>query len=417
MGPSSTARLCLLLFLPLLAPALASAQAHGRVLYALSPYPGCEDPVTGLIADSHGILYGTALAGGSSGDGCVFELSPSPTGWQQTVLHSFSGADGNGPYGALTLDAAGNLYGTTDDGGTYNGGVVFELSPSADGTWTESTLYSFGNGDDARGSQCNLIFDDRGNLYGTAGGGPYSKGTVFRLSPSQDGWVETILYSFSSGINGPGGSLPKGGLVMDREGRLYGVTTDGGEYGSGTVFELAPAEDSGYTERIIHSFDGTDGSNPDSGLTMDKSGNLYATTDAGGNSSFCGAITELTKNADGSWGENVLRQMNATDGCSIVGPVAFDEAGNLYAAAQFGAINGMGSIFMLTPTQSGPWTETMLHRFDFKFPDGEDGRNPYAGVIMVTGKLFGTTSGGGINNVGIVFEITPPASDSRSGAN
>jgi uncharacterized repeat protein (TIGR03803 family) len=192
---------------------------------------------------------------------------------------------------------------------------------------------------------------------------------------------------------------------MDREGRLYGVTTDGGEYGGGTIFELTPSQSGGYTEKIIHSFDGTDGDNPDS-LAMDKSGNLYATTEFGGYG--WGAVTELIKQPDGNWDENVLHIMNSKDGYWVVGPAVFDEAGNLYAAAEFGAINGMGSVFMLTPTQSGPWTETVLHRFDFQYPDGEDGRSPYAGVIVIDGKLFGTTSGGGIYDDGTVFEIIPP---------
>lgn len=407
MRPLKAARVSTLLLFLLPAASLASAQVHGRVLYTFSRYPGCENPNTGLIADGHGNLYGTTLAGGSAGDGCVFEISPSPTGWQEIVLHGFSGNDGSGPDGTLIFDRAGNLYGTAGQGGAYALGVVFELSPSADGTWAESTLYSFGGWEgDGWGPRGKLVLDSDGDIYGTAGGGPNGAGTIFRLSPSDGGWIETILYSFISGINGPGGDDPVGGLVMDREGRLYGVTTDGGEHGGGAVFELTPSEGGSYTERIIHSFNGTDGSYPDS-LAMDKNGNLYATTAFGGLG--WGAVTELIKQPDGRWGENILHVMNSNDGYWVVGPAVFDEAGNLYAAAELGAINGMGSVFMLTPTQSGPWTETVLHKFDFQFPDGEDGRSPYAGVILVGGKLFGTTSGGGINNVGIVFEIAPPA--------
>jgi len=404
MRPSRCACLFLLLVLLPSVPAQLLAQVRGRILYTLAPYPACGDPVSGLIADAHGNLYGTTLTGGGANDGCVFKLSPSHEGWQQTIIHSFGGGDGNGPYGGLTLDAAGNIYGTTGNGGAYNGGVAFKLSPSANGSWTESVLYSFGSGDDARGPQCKLIFDRQGNLYGTTDvGGSHNVGTVFELSPSSGGWNETILYSFTGGISGPDGSFPVGGLVMDREGRLYGVTIDGGEHGEGTIFELTPS-DTGYTEKIIHSFDGTDGANPDS-LAMDKNGNLYATTEFGGYG--WGAVTELIKQSDGGWGENVLHIMDANDGYWVVGPVVFDKAGNLYAAAELGAINGMGSVFMLTPTESGPWTETMLHRFDFQFPNGKDGRNPYAGVIIVDGKLFGTTSNGGTYDGGIVFELTP----------
>ncbi|MGC2476967.1 MAG: choice-of-anchor tandem repeat GloVer-containing protein [Candidatus Sulfotelmatobacter sp.] len=395
-----------LLFFFLLASASAFAQTRGRVLYALSPYPNCGAPLTPLIADKHGNLYGTALSGGGANMGCVFELSPSEGGWEETTLYSFSGIDGNGPYGGLTLDGLGNLYGTTADGGAYNRGVAFELSPGSDGSWTETVLHNFGGGNDAAQPECNLIFDRQGNLYGTTtGGGAYGNaGTVFRLSPSGSGWIETVLYSFQGGINGPNPIMPLGGLVMNREGQLYGVASFGGEYGGGAVFELNPAGSSTFAERVIHNFNGADGDNPDS-LAIDKNGNLYATTEFGGLGS--GTVTELIKQANGSWGENVLHTMNGSDGSWVVGPAVFDKAGNLYAAAELGAIDGMGSVFMLSPTQSGPWTETVLHRFNFQFPDGEDGERPFAGVIISNGKLFGTTSEGGIHNDGIVFEIMP----------
>jgi uncharacterized repeat protein (TIGR03803 family) len=409
MRPSCIPFTCVLLLLLFSETTFTFAQARGRVLYPLSPYPGCGDSLTALIAERNGNLYGTASTGGSANNGCVFGLSPSRTGWQETIIYSFDGTDGSGPRGALVFDRAGNLYGTAG-GGAYDAGVAFELSLSADGGWAEGVLHNFGNGEDGAGPECNLILDTQGNLYGTTNrGGPHEVGTVFKLSPSGGDWAETILYSFSSGINGPGGSFPTGGLVMDREGRLYGVTTYGGEYGGGTVFQLTPSESGSYSEKIIHSFDGTDGSNPNS-LAMDQSGNLYATTEFGGYG--FGTVTELIKQPDGGWGENVLHMMNSDDGAYVVGPAAFDSEGNLYAAAELGAINGMGSIFMLAPTPSGPWTETVLHRFDFQFPDGEDGARPYAGVLVGHEKVFGTTSQGGIYNGGIVFEGTPPANSS-----
>ncbi len=185
------------------------AQAHGHVLYPLPAYPACAQPLTALVADADGNLYGSGSNSGDAHAGCIFKLSPSVGEWRETVLYAFSGSDGSAPYGALVFDTSGNLYGTTVSGGAYDGGVAFELSPSADGEWTESVLYSFGSGDDARGPQCSLIFDGRGNLYGTTkNGGPHDVGTVFRLSPSQGGWAETILYSFSSGINGPAATVP-----------------------------------------------------------------------------------------------------------------------------------------------------------------------------------------------------------------
>lgn len=383
------------------------AQAPARVLHPFGGRPDCGALAHApLLAGAGGHLFGSTDVGGSNGLGCIFELSPSPTGWQESVLHSFTGLDGNGPMGALVSDAAGDLYGTTVDGGAYDGGVAFELSPAGDGSWTETVLYNFGNGDDAANPECNFIFDRQGNLYGTTvGGGPHNTGTVFKLAPSQGGWVESILYGFQDGINGPGGAFPAGGLMMDRAGRFYGVTSSGGEYGSGSAYELVP-ENGTYKEQVIYSF-GAAGVAPNSGLTMDSNGNLFGTTSFGGNS-FGGTVYKLTEDASGVWSEQTLRSMEAQDGVSPNGPVVFDKAGNLYATAFTGGSNDMGSVFMLSPIKNGPWIETMLHRFNFKFPDGEDGEHPEAAVLVVNGRVFGTTTLGGIYDSGIVFEITPP---------
>ena len=148
---------------------------------------------------------------------------------------------------------------------------------------------------------------------------------------------------------------------------------------------------------------------------MDHSGNLYGTTTAGGDTIVCyyvgcGLVFELTKNSKGAWNERVLHAMKGTDGVNPMGPVAFDPAGNLYAAAQSGGTSGQGTIFMLTPTSSGPWNETILHQFDYQYPDGKDGEDPYAGVIIDHGRVFGTTAlGGGPDNSGIVFALAPRA--------
>jgi uncharacterized repeat protein (TIGR03803 family) len=391
-----------------LVPVGTTAQSSGRVLYA---FEECGGPGAPLIADARGNLYGTTSGGGANGQGCVFELSPTESGWVESVLYNLGGFGYS--RGALVFDKAGNLYGT-DGGGVYNGGAVFELSPSSGGGWTETVLHSFGNGEDGGGPASNLIFDEEGNLYGTTlGGGTQRGGTVYKLSPGANGWTETVLYSFPASIAGPDGDGPVGGVVMDTKGRLYGVTEFGGATGSGAVYELAP-DSGGYKETIIYSFNGSDGLEPGSGLTIGPGPALYGTSYFGGDTSVCpyvgcGIVYGLTKNLEGNWNEKVLHEMTGSDGAYTVGPVVFDRKGNLYAAAESGGILGMGSVFMLTPNAGGNWTETVLHIFDFKFPDGEDGRSPYAGVIVGDGKVFGTTMGGGIHDAGIVFEITPQA--------
>jgi uncharacterized repeat protein (TIGR03803 family) len=161
------------------------------------------------------------------------------TPWYEKVLHSFNGGDGANPAAGLIFDAAGNLYGTTTGGGTSGYGTVFELTPMGGGGWTETILYSFGNGTDGAIPYAGLIFDAAGNLYGTTfGGGPYGgAGTVFELTPTAGGgWTETVLHSF----NGGDGANPVAGLIFDAAGNLYGTTTGGGTYGGGTAFELSP---------------------------------------------------------------------------------------------------------------------------------------------------------------------------------
>jgi uncharacterized repeat protein (TIGR03803 family) len=344
-------------------------------------------------------------------------LSPSGSGgWNESVLHSFSGGlDGVEPAAGLVFDKAGNLYGTTLGGGAYGGGVVFELSPSSSGGWTETVLHSFGNGSDGYGPRSNLIFDSLGNLYGTTyfSGGNRQGGSVFKLSPGQNGWTETVLHTFPTSCFGPDGCWPASGVVMDRNGNLYGAAQGGGEDGYGAVYELARLKDGSYKESVIHSFGLFDGCGPWSGLTIDRHGTLYGTTIFGGDVvdcyfRGCGVVFRLKKDAAGIWTENVLHQMTGIDGGYALGQVVFDSLGNLFAVAQSGGgKNAFGSVFELTPTPSAPWKEDVLHIFDY-LSNTTDGATPYAGVIVSHGQLFGTTSWGGANGEGTVFEITLP---------
>jgi uncharacterized repeat protein (TIGR03803 family) len=216
-----------------------------RVLYNFtsSPTDG-YGPDAGLSLDASGNLYGTTFAGGGLSDGGIaFELIPTVKGdWTETVIHHFGdGTDGLNPQGTLALDAAGNLYGTTNWGGASRQGMVFELSPTVGGSWTETVLHDFTGVDGASPEYAGLVFDSAGNLYGTTAAGGDSTncvsgcGTVFELTPTGDGsWTESVLHDFSDGD----GSTPSAGLILDTRGNLYGTTFSGGLNGNGTVFAI-----------------------------------------------------------------------------------------------------------------------------------------------------------------------------------
>jgi len=386
-------------------------------------------PQSGLIFDTAGNLYGTTTSGGTYNYGTVFELSPTVGGgWSETVLHNFNenGSDGWGPQSGLIFDAAGNLYGTTTSGGTYNHGTVFELSPMPGGGWTETVLYSFGNSTDgAYPYYAGVIFDAAGNLYGTTySGGTYNCpgdggcGTVFKLTPTVGGgWTETVLYNFG---NGTDGYAPYAGLILDAAGNLFGTTTYGGtnrcaeaQYqGCGTVFELSPTAGGGWTETVLHNFDGTDGAIPIASLIFDTAGNLYGTTEGGGSYTNDGTVFQLSPMAGGGWTETVLYSFNEQGPGGYgpaAGPLVFDAARNLYGTVFNGGAYFGGTVFKLAPTVGGGWTETVLYNFGYS----TDGNGPWAGLIFdATGNLYGTTWYGGTyqcgqGGCGTVFELTP----------
>src|ERR1017187_5420046 len=371
------------------------------------------EPLAGLIFDAAGNLHGTTYVGGSYGYGTAFELTPAGGGtWNEKVLYSFaSGSTAFYLTSGLIFDGAGNLYGTTLGG---QGGSVFELTPTAGGGWTEKVLHSFGNGTDGEDPQAGLIFDAAGNLYGTTiAGGTYGGGTAFELTPAAGGgWTEQVLLNF----DGTDGQHPYGALIFDAAGNLYGTTSYGGTYDYGTVFELTPAAGGGWTETVLHNFNdnGTDGYWPYAGLIFDAVGNLYGTTYGGGvytsctNGSFlgCGTVFELTPTAGGGWTEKVLHSFgNGTDGEDPQAGLIFDAAGNLYGTTIAGGTYGGGTAFELTPAAGGGWTEQVLLNFD-----GTDGQHPYGALIFdAAGNLYGTTSYGGTYDYGTVFELTPAA--------
>jgi uncharacterized repeat protein (TIGR03803 family) len=390
----------------LLLAAVQPAQAQTEtVLFSFEDNGTGYIPVAPVVRDTKGNLYGTTQQGGNHDNcGTVFELTPLGT---ETILHSFgeTATDGCTPGAGLVRDTKGNLYGTTEQGGAHdNCGTVFELTPSG----TETILHRFGEtATDGCNPFAGLVRDTKGNLYGTTeegGTGTCSGGcgTVFEVTSSG---TETILHSF--GETATDGTYPHG-LVRDTEGNLYGTTVGGGTYGYGTVFKLT----SSGRETILHGFGktATDGTSPDAGLVRDTKGNLYGTTPAGGTgkcSGGCGTVFELTSSGT----ETILHSFvdNGTDGTNPEAGLVRDTEGNLYGTTNNGGGTGTvgcGTVFEVT--SSG--TETILHSF---CETARDGGSPLAGLIRdAEGNLYGTTSSGGTYlSYGTVFEVTPKSAE------
>jgi uncharacterized repeat protein (TIGR03803 family) len=334
----------------------------------------------------------------------------------ENVLYNFAGgSDPKLPYAGVIFDKAGNLYGTTEFGGTNNQGTVFEVIPSSNGTWTESILYSFTGGEDGAQPYGGLAFDSAGNLYGTTNFGGSTNcnlgcGTVFTLTPGSNGWTESVLYTFTGGSDG---HEPYARLLFDAAGNLYGTTLLGGNIGSvcssgcGTVFKLTRGS-SGWTESVIYAFEGgTDAASPYDGLAFDSAGNLYGSTYAGG-ASGNGTVFKLAPNSS-SWTESVIHSFaGGYDGTYPYGDLILDAKGNLYGTAFQGGHQGYGMVFELTPTAKGGWRERLIHGFA-NVPAG----NPVAGLVMdTTGNLYGTTMLGVATTpcaggCGTLFKLTP----------
>jgi uncharacterized repeat protein (TIGR03803 family) len=349
-------------------------------------------------------------------------------GQEYKVLYSFDTRAGDGaqPVSDLVRDHAGNLYGTTKFGGSSTVcsstcGTVFKLSPNADGTWIEEILYNFcseSSCQDGALPEAGLVFDSKGNLYGTtSAGGTHSYGTVFQLSPPSspsDSWTETVLYSFCSNYQENtclDGAAPLSQLTFDMFGDLYGTTSSGGTGGTsggccegGTVFKLSPSG-GGWTETVIYNFCTAggicaDGVAPQAGVTFDKYGNLYGTTIAGGDYRSNGTVYKLTPGQNG-WTETVLQTSKQSLAAAPRGAVSIDQLGNLYSTFSARGQLGYGGLFRLGAHGGGT---------EFSF-NGSNGNMPAAGVLL-DGKrsaLYGTTEIGGVNNAGTIFTVTAPA--------
>ncbi len=348
----------------------SSGNYKENVLYNFIGAPSDGDePTAGLIMDASGNLYGTTGYGGPdicglSSCGTAFELVKSSSGYTKKLLHNFTGFDGANPLSGLIRDTSGNLYGTTNGGGAFGFGTVFELVNSTGG-YTENVLYSFGaSATDGWYPVAGLVMDSAGNLFGTTSvnGGPYhcglsSCGTIFELVNSPGGYTERVLHTFSESE----GANPLAALITDSSGNLYGTTSDGGAYGSGTVFELTNASGN-YAITVLHSFGGTptDGVMPVAGLLMDTSGNLFGTTKMGGSATLCsgygcGTVFELV-HSSGTYAEKVLHSFGGIgDGESPAAALIMDRNGNLYSTTEVGqAAPQVGIVFEVNPAAPAP---------------------------------------------------------------
>jgi uncharacterized repeat protein (TIGR03803 family) len=385
---------------------LATASATSTdVIFSLDEEEG-EYADTDLETDSEGNIYGTTVLGGEFGGGTVFKLSPTPTGWEHTILYSFTGgADGAEPYEGVTLDAKGNLYGTAVSGGSGSCeggcGVVYKLTNSG-GTWTQTIIHAFTGGDDGSGPGARVTVDRGGNIYGmTPTGGAYGLGTICKIHEVAGGWNFRVIHTFTGGDDGGSGSA---GRLILRRGRLYGAATTGGAHGAGVIFELRPTAVGEWDFRPIYAFQGQpDGSFPYGALLFTSSGKIYGTTYYGGDNGV-GAVYELSPRRNGEWDERVIYSFQkGTDGNSPISNLVRDAAGNLYGTTSEGGL-GSGVIFKLSPIGGGQWTQSVVH----PFAGPPDGAFAYNGLVVDRfGNFYGATVHGGDNDDGCIYKLTP----------
>ena len=387
--------------------AVATPRAHAQTFSVVHNFTGGSDggnPLGGFTIDAAGNLYGTTDAGGVYGAGTVFKMTHSGS---EIVLYSFTGGtDGANPGASLLMDAAGNLYGTTFAGGAFGAGTVFTVSPYSG---KEKVLYSFTGGTDGAGPEAGLAMDAAGFLYGTTtAGGSHGNGTVFRLGVNGGQWREKVLYSFGQL---PDGKVPVAGVTLDADGDLYGTTSAGGINNYGIVFRLTRSSAPGWTESswresILHNFqNSSDGAVPYAGLIFDQSGNLYgAATEGGTVPNTGGTIFKLTPTTSG-WTFTVLYSLPGSGISGTFRNLIMDASGSLslYGTTHCDGDNNAGTVYKLT-NSGGAWTYTSLH----VFTGGSDGLYSFSNLVFdANGNLFGTTNLGGAHGSGVVFKITP----------
>ena len=371
--------------------------AHTQTFSVIHSFTGGTDgetPEAGVTVRGNA-LYGTA-GGPFGGCAAVYQLSHSGSNWLFSTLatlpHNCS------PEARVVFGPDGHLYGTSRQGGTYNVGTVFKLTPQSGPCkdaacyWTVNDLHDFdpGNGDGYAPGFGDLIWDQQGNIYGTTQvGGALGYGTVYELTPSGNGYTESVIHSFS----GPDGWEPYAGLVFDNQGNLFGTTHAGGSNGFGTVFELTYVVGIGWTEHVLYNFqnDVRPG-----GLTFDSVGNLYGTTN--NDYTYVSTVFELSPSGD-SWVYTTLYSFSPGGG-GLYRDLVFGPDGALYGATELGGTYGWGTVFKLANTQNG-WQYTSLHDFE-----GHDGAYPDCKVTFDTeGNLYGAAMES--PQLGVVWMIKP----------
>lgn len=384
-----------------------AARSNETVLYNFNGSTGGGDPAADLVADASGKLYGTTVIGGAYSCGTVFNLSPAKTPpWNESLLYSFDCyGSGKNPYGGVAFGAGGNLNGTTVSGGNacngYGCGVVFQLAGSS-----ETVLHPFTGGEDGSGPGGGVAIDKAGNLYGTTpDGGADSLGVVYRVAAGHGGSHETVLHSFTGGADGSIGSL--GRLLVDSSGNLFGVTEEGGAGSDGVVFEMSHRK--GHWEfTTLYAFTGSpDAASPYGGLVADSAGNLFGTTYYGG-SGNAGAVFELVRNGNGHYSERVLYSFKGgSDGSNPTSTLVFGASHELYGTTSNGGgtcgtySDGCGVVFALDLKGN---KERVIHSFG----SANDGSHPYYGLLRGKKNVFyGTTAVGGSFGAGVVFEVKP----------
>ena len=402
----------------LVAPALVPIQtAQAQTFTVLHNFTGGSDggQAGGLILDRSGILYGNAYSGGDftncpGGCGVVYQLKQHGSSWTLSPLYSFNGTDdGAMPNDVPTIGPDGALYGTAIGGGMNDLGTVFDLRPrpaacaSVLCPWVDTIVHQFGNGDDGASPIGGVVFDAAGNLYGTTDrGGTNGNGTVWEATRSGQNWTESVIYNFGA-IGSGDGVNTTGTLTIDSAGNLYGTTQSGGSGGGGTVFKLTNTG-SGWTETILYNFPVNslvDGWFLQGGVVLDSAGNIYGGTLFGGPNNG-GTVYELSPSG-GGYTFNVLASLGGGLEEGVYDSLTIDANGNLYGTTVRDGPGSNGFVFKLTQS-NGNWTFTDLHGFI-----GADGGAFPVGRVAVDaqGNIFGTTTGGGTNNQGILFEITP----------